>query len=102
MLQTQTTAPAATRPDRVAARARNRSWARSPYRIDMAGCINCDTCIRRCPSQFGAIVSHGFDVVILPELCSGCGRCLPPVCPTDCIRPDPDWVPSAPALWGLV
>jgi len=29
-------------------------------------------------------------VIIVPELCSGCDKCLP-ACPVDCIYPDPDW-----------
>src|SRR5204863_22796 len=50
----------------------------------MSECINCDTCLRHCPPQFGAIFNHGTDVTILPELCSGCGKSLPPVCPAFC------------------
>ena len=60
----------------------------------MSECINCDACLRHCPSQFGAIFNHGADVVIVPELCSGCDKCLP-ACPVDCIYPDPDWQPGA-------
>ena len=48
-------------------------------KIDMSICINCDTCLRHCPPQFGAIFNHGIDVIIIPELCSGCGKCLPRV-----------------------
>jgi electron transport complex protein RnfB len=29
-------------------------------------------------------------VIIIPELCSGCDKCLDP-CPVNCIHPDPDW-----------
>ena len=36
--------------------------------------------------------------MILPELCCGCDKCLPPVCPVDCIFQDPDWTAS-PADW---
>jgi electron transport complex protein RnfB len=88
---------AATRADRLASRERNPKWQNVPLRIDMSICINCDTCIRHCPPQFGAIFNHGIDVIIVPELCSGCGKCLDP-CPVDCIYDDPDWTP-APADW---
>jgi len=89
---------AATRDDRFASRRRNPKWLNAPMRIDMSICISCDTCLRHCPPQFGAIFNHGVDVIIIPELCSGCGKCLPPVCPVDCIVDDPDWTP-APADW---
>ena len=55
-------------------------------------------CIRHCPPQFGAIFNHGMDVIIIPELCSGCDKCLDP-CPVDCIYPDPDWTPSSDDWW---
>ena len=42
----------------------------------MSECINCDTCLRHCPPQFGAIFNHGIDVIIIPELCSGCLKCV--------------------------
>ena len=87
-----------TRAERIASHDRNRKWQSPPLAIDMSICINCDTCIRHCPPQFGAIFNHGIDVIILPELCSGCGKCLPPVCPVDCIVEDPDWKAS-PADW---
>jgi electron transport complex protein RnfB len=90
-----------TRRERVAARARNPKWRNPPLRIDMTICINCDTCLRHCPPQFGAIFNYGIDVVIVPELCSGCGKCLPPVCPVDCIVADPDWQPSPEEWWAL-
>lgn len=86
-----------TRHERLSARRRNPKWQLVPLFIDMDICINCDTCIRHCPPQFGAIFNHGIDVVIIPELCSGCGRCVDP-CPVDCIHPDPEWSP-APAEW---
>jgi electron transport complex protein RnfB len=38
-------------------------------------------------------------VIIIPELCSGCEKCLPPVCPVDCIVPDPDWTPAPDDWW---
>ena len=69
-------------------RERNPKWKNPPLRIEMSECINCDACLRHCPSQFGAIFNHGADVVIVPELCSGCDKCLP-ACPVDCIYPDP-------------
>ena len=50
------------------------------------------------PAQFGAIFNHGIDVIIVPELCSGCGKCLP-ACPVDCIYADPDWERPAPDDW---
>src|SRR5256886_5888294 len=65
----------------------------------MSECINCDACLRHCPEQFGAIFNHGIDVIIVPELCSGCGKCLPPVCPVDCIYPDPDPAPTPDDWW---
>ena len=45
------------------------------------------------------IFNHGIDVIILPELCSGCGKCLPPVCPVDCIVDDPAWTASPDDWW---
>jgi electron transport complex protein RnfB len=66
----------------------------------MSICINCDACLRACPSQFGAIFNYDTDVVIVPELCSGCEKCLP-ACPVDCIVPDPDWTPAPGAWWAL-
>ena len=87
------------RAERIAARTRNPKWQSPPLLIDMSICINCDTCIRHCPPQFGAIFNHGIDVIILPELCSGCGKCLPPVCPVDCIVEDASWSESPAAWW---
>jgi electron transport complex protein RnfB len=86
------------RVERLASRTRNPKWKPVPLWIDMEICINCDTCIRHCPPQFGAIFNHGMDVVIIPELCSGCGKCLDP-CPVDCIHPDPDWTPAPEDWW---
>ena len=74
-----------TRAERIADRERNPKWKNPPLLIDMSICINCDTCIRHCPPQFGAIFNHGIDVVIIPELCSGCLKCVEP-CPVDCIH----------------
>jgi electron transport complex protein RnfB len=80
----------ATRLERIEAHARNEKWKNPPLRIEMLECINCDACLRHCPSQFGAIFNHGIDVVIIPELCSGCDKCLP-ACPVNCIYPFPEW-----------
>ncbi len=90
--------PARSRDDRVEHRLRNPKWKLPALRIEMSECINCDTCIRHCPPQFGAIFNHGVDVIILPELCSGCGKCVP-VCPVDCIYEDSDWDPSPEDWW---
>ena len=85
-----TAAPGATREARIATRARNPKWRNPALRIDMDVCINCDTCLRHCPPHFGAIFNHGMDVVIVAELCSGCGKCVAP-CPVDCILAFPEW-----------
>lgn len=91
-----------TRDERIDTRTRNSKWQNVPLRIDMLECINCDACLRHCPPNFGAIFNHGADVVIIPELCSGCDKCLP-VCPVDCIYPDPDWKPeNVPANWWML
>jgi len=89
---------ASTRDDRIRDHERNPKWQRPPLRIEMTECINCDTCLRHCPPQFGAIFNHGLDVIIVPELCSGCGKCLDP-CPVDCIYEDPDWSPAVQDWW---
>ena len=89
------------RAHRVATRARNQRWKHAPYKIDMSICINCDACLRHCPPQFGAIFNHGIDVIIVPELCSGCDKCLPPVCPVNCINLDPDPEPTPADWWAL-
>ncbi|MGA9278938.1 4Fe-4S dicluster-binding protein [Ilumatobacter sp.] len=78
-----------TRDGRIELRQRNEKWQNPPLFIDMLDCINCDACLRHCPPHFGAIFNHGADVVIIPELCSGCDKCLP-VCPVDCIHPITD------------
>lgn len=93
-------APAAgrTRLDRVETQQRNAKWKLAPVRIEMSECINCDACLRHCPAQFGAIFNHEIDVIILPELCSGCGKCLP-ACPVNCIYEDAQWKPSPPDWW---
>jgi electron transport complex protein RnfB len=84
----------------VAARRRDPHWRRPPLRIEMAFCINCDACLRACPPAFGAIFHDRHDVVIVAELCSGCGRCVAPVCPTDCIVADPRPVPTPDRWWA--
>jgi Na+-translocating ferredoxin:NAD+ oxidoreductase subunit B len=90
--------PAKTRDDRIDSHERNPKWQNVPLRIEMSECINCDACLRHCPEQFGAIFNHGIDVIIVPELCSGCLKCVP-VCPVDCIYPDPDWSPAPDDWW---
>ena len=87
------------REERVESRTRNPKWQPAPLRIDMETCINCDACLRACPPQFGAIFNHGMDVIIIPELCSGCGKCLPPVCPVNCIIVDTEWSPAEESWW---
>lgn len=92
------------RSERIRARTRVApKWKNPPVRIEKWECIACDSCLRECPSQFGAIFNHGIDVKVVPELCSGCNRCIA-VCPMDCIYPDADWKPTAeadPTLWEL-
>lgn len=90
----------AARDARIAARQRNPKWKSPPLRIEVLDCIDCDVCIGHCPPQFGAIFRHGIDVVIVPELCSGCGQCLAP-CPVDCILPFPEWAerPTPRSWW---
>lgn len=84
---------------RLETRERNPLWKNAPLKIDMDICITCDACFRACPRQFGAIFNHEIDVIIIPELCSGCNKCIDP-CPVDCIHPDPDWQPSSDAWWA--
>ena len=76
-------------------------WAAPPLRIEVLDCIDCDVCIGHCPPRYGAIFRHGIDVVIVPELCSGCGKCIPP-CPVDCILPFPEWAqrPTPRSWWN--
>jgi Na+-translocating ferredoxin:NAD+ oxidoreductase subunit B len=88
-----------TRQSRYDQRVRNPKWKNPALKIDMSICINCDTCLRHCPPHFGAIFNHGIDVIIVPELCSGCGKCLPPICPVDCIIPDPTPDPTPDDWW---
>jgi electron transport complex protein RnfB len=86
------------RGERIESRTRSSKWKIAPVRIEMSECINCDACLRHCPPQFGAIFNHGIDVIVLPELCSGCGKCLP-ACPVDCIYEDEGWSPSSEDWW---
>ena len=90
---------AGSRADRITERARNEKWKDPPLYIEMLEGINCDACLRHCPPQFGAIFNHGPDVVIVPELCSGCDKCLP-ACPVNCIYPFEDWqAKGSPVEW---
>lgn len=86
---------------RVATRSRNASWKKPPRRIEPSECITCDTCLRNCPPEFGAIFDNGIDVVIVPELCSGCPVCVM-VCPVDCIYVDEHWTPTGEDLWNHI
>jgi electron transport complex protein RnfB len=86
------------REHRIAARARHPRWRLVPFIIEASSCINCDLCLRACPTELGAVVPRRFAPVIVPELCSGCGRCAP-ACPVDCIVEDPGWTPAPDAWW---
>ena len=88
------------RVQRIEQRQRHPKWKNPPLYIDMDICINCDTCLRYCPPHFGAIFNHGLDVIIIPELCSGCNKCVEP-CPVDCIHPLPldGWQPPPEDWW---
>ncbi|MGH1493063.1 MAG: 4Fe-4S dicluster-binding protein [Acidimicrobiales bacterium] len=83
---------------RLESREREGLWKNPPLKIDMDVCITCDACFRACPKPFGAIFNHDLDVIIIPELCSGCNKCIDP-CPVDCIHPDPDWTPASEDWW---
>jgi electron transport complex protein RnfB len=89
------------RSERVARRSRNDNWKKPPRRIEASECITCDTCLRNCPPEFGAIFDRGLDVVIVPELCSGCPVCVM-VCPVDCIYIDEDWAPTDDEVWNHI
>lgn len=86
------------RSERIAERDRGEKWRKPPRRIERSECITCDICLRNCPPEFGAIVDRGIDVVIVPELCSGCPVCVM-VCPVDCIYVDEDWSPTSDEMW---
>lgn len=89
------------RSERIATRSRNETWKKSPRRIESSECITCDTCVRNCPPEFGAIFDRGLDVVIIPELCSGCPVCVM-VCPVDCIYVDEEWSPTRNDMWAHI
>lgn len=89
------------RAERIAKRSRNPDWKKPVRRIEPAECINCDTCVRNCPPEFGAIFDIGLDVIIIPELCSGCPVCVL-VCPVDCIYVDEEWSPTGDDMWNHI
>jgi electron transport complex protein RnfB len=89
------------RDERIAQRSRSQTWRKPPRRIETSECITCDLCLRNCPPQFGAIFDRGLDVVIVPELCSGCPSCVL-VCPVDCIYVAEDWEPTEQTLWDHI
>jgi Na+-translocating ferredoxin:NAD+ oxidoreductase subunit B len=98
----QSSAPArAGRDERIATHSRSANWKKPPRRIEASECITCDTCLRSCPPEFGAIFDRGLDVVIVPELCSGCPACVL-VCPVDCIYVDEDWTPTGNDMWNHI
>jgi electron transport complex protein RnfB len=89
------------RAERIAQRSRNENWKKTPRRIEASECITCDMCLRSCPPEFGAIFDRGLDVVIVPELCSGCPVCVM-VCPVDCIYVDEQWMPTGDQMWNHI
>jgi len=89
------------RPERIARRSRHEGWKKPPRRIESSECITCDLCLRSCPPEFGAIFDRGLDVVIVPELCSGCPVCVM-VCPVDCIYVDDEWAETDPHMWNHI
>lgn len=89
------------RAERISTRSRSEAWKKPPRRIEASECITCDTCRRNCPPEFGAIFDRGLDVVIVPELCSGCPACIM-ACPVDCIYVDEDWAPTDSDLWNHI
>lgn len=86
------------RSERLTTRSRNETWKKPPRRIESSECITCDTCVRNCPPEFGAIFDRGLDVIIVPELCSGCPVCVM-VCPVDCIYVDEKWASTDNDMW---
>ncbi|MEU2034229.1 4Fe-4S dicluster domain-containing protein [Nocardia amamiensis] len=103
MPRTKSASPTAAdgRRQRIDTRSRNSAWKKPPRRIESAECITCDSCVRSCPEEFGAILDRGLQVVIVPELCSGCPKCVA-VCPVDCIYVDEDYEPTSDDMWNLV
>jgi len=89
------------RDERIAQRSRNENWKKPPRRIEASECITCDMCLRSCPPEFGAIFDLGLEVVIIPELCSGCPVCVM-VCPVDCIYVDEQWIPAEFQMWDHI
>jgi electron transport complex protein RnfB len=94
-------AVSARRSERITQRSRNENWKKPPRRIEASECITCDACLRSCPSEFGAIFDSGLDVMIIPELCSGCPVCIM-VCPVDCIYVDEQWTASSDEMWNHI
>lgn len=89
------------RAERITRRSRSETWKKPPRRIEAAECITCDTCLRNCPPEFGAIFDRGLDVIIIPELCSGCPVCVM-VCPVDCIYVDEEWAGTDDETWNHI
>ena len=94
-------AVSAGRTERIALQTRTETWKKAPRRIEASECITCDICVRSCPPEFGAIFDLGLDVVIVPELCSGCPACVR-VCPVDCIYVDEEWTPTGDQMWDHI
>jgi indolepyruvate ferredoxin oxidoreductase alpha subunit len=65
-------------------RKRSRGEEIVPYFIDQEKCIKCGVCVDKfsCP----AIVREGDRILILPDVCVGCGVCAS-ICPAKAIRP---------------
>lgn len=97
--QATSTDGGAGRSERIASQSRSENWKKPPRRIETSECIVCDSCVRNCPPEFGAIFNRGLDVVIAPELCSGCPVCVM-VCPVDCIYVDEEWEPTPIDMWN--
>jgi len=63
--------------------------------------INCDACLRTARRSSAPIFNHGATfVVIVPELCSGCDKCLPCV-PRSTASTPPEWIRPPDAWWEL-
>ncbi len=54
--------------------------------IDMSVCTRCGRCTDIC--AFGALISAGDDIMVIPELCHSCGGCVL-VCPQQAISEKP-------------